>query len=67
MLVCRTRPAAISTTAALPAGKGATVSYAAYAATTVGFALPAYDLKRSGLKNLGFKYTEQRPGQRLNR
>jgi hypothetical protein len=38
------------------------VSYAAYAATTVGFALPNFDLKRAGLKN-----AEQRPGQRLNR
>ena len=47
------------------------MSYAAYAATTVGLALPkfalrgfdlpTYDLKRAGLKN-----ADQRPGQRLH-
>jgi len=48
------------TTKAPPAGKGATVSYAAYAATTVGFALPQPELE---LRN----ERASKPGQRRHR
>jgi hypothetical protein len=45
MFVCRLTPEATIETEGPSAGKGATVSYAAYAAyaaTTVGFALPGF-------------------------
>jgi len=40
------------------------VSYAAYAATTVGFALPLFDVPTYDLKRAGLKNADQRPGQR---
>jgi hypothetical protein len=60
MLVRRTTPA----TTAPPAGKGATVSYAAFAATTVGFALPQpeFELRNERASKLG----QLDPRQRLN-
>jgi len=42
MFVCRLTPEATIETEGPSAGKGTTVSYAAYAATTVGFALPGF-------------------------
>ena len=73
MLVRRIIPAATRTRTAPPAGKGSTVSYAAYAATTVGLALPGFhaqpELERrheraSTLGSLDLRQPE--PRQRLN-
>jgi hypothetical protein len=51
MLVRRATPAITAS----PAGKGATVSYAAFAATTVGFALPQpeFELRNERASKLG--------------
>ncbi len=60
MLVRRTTPAATSP----PPGKGATVSYAAFAVTTVGFALPQpeCELRNERASKLG----QLDPRQHLN-
>jgi hypothetical protein len=64
MFVCWLTPAATIETEAPPAGKGVTVSYAAYAATTVGFALPQPELE---LRNeRASKPGQLDPRQRLN-